>query len=147
MAVTGRKSIRLLCLAFALYLATSLSADQPHDILNQISYIATALTAGNPSDAMTPFDKSYKDYDRLRNYFSGLTDGFQLENEVSIGDEEDKPTESKVTINWTLTLTDPNTSYIEQRTAEITARLIKKNGNWKIVAFSPIEIFNPQQRR
>ena len=143
MAATARNLVRL---AIITLLAPAARPDQAQDIRARISQIATALTAGNPEEAMIPFDKSYPDYAKLSSYFAGLTSAFQVENEVSLTDEEDTPTESKVAIDWSLTLTDLGTNATIQRTATVMAKLARKGPEWKIIAFAPIEIFNPQQK-
>lgn len=122
-------------------------ADRAADVLAQLNHVATALTDGNGLDAMSPFDKSFPDYQKLSNYFDGLTSSFQLVNEAKIADEQDTDTETKLTVDWTLTLTDLATGHSEQRTGEIDVRLILKDGKWKIVGFSPIDLFNPQLKR
>ena len=96
---------------------------------------------------MTPFDKSFPKYEKLSDYFVGLASAFQIDNEVSVTDEEDTDTETKLTVNWTLTLTNLVTNYTERRTADINVRLVLKSGTWKIVDFTPIDMFNPQQKR
>lgn len=122
-------------------------ADRAADVLAQLNHVATALTDGNALDAMSPFDKSFADYEKLSNYFAGLTSAFQVINEVKVEDEQDTETETKLTVSWTLTLTDLGTGYSEQRSGEINVRLILKDGKWKIVDFSPIDLFNPAQKR
>ena len=110
----------------------------------QVSYVASALTAGNAADAMTPFDKSFPAFEKLRGYFSGLTGAFQLTNQLEVTEEQDADEEATLTLEWTLTLTDAQTGYTTNRNATIHARLVPKGGKWKIVEFSPIELFNPQ---
>ncbi len=132
----------VLLAALALMFAMPLDGDRAADARAQISHIATALTSGDPADAMTPFDKSFPDYQKLSDYFQGLS-ASQIENEVDVLDEDDTEAETKLTVNWTLTLTDRATSATERRSAEINVRLVPKNGKWKIVGFSPIRIFNP----
>ncbi|MGA8028510.1 MAG: hypothetical protein WB992_15305 [Bryobacteraceae bacterium] len=135
--------------AFALFLllACSARADQAAAVLEQINHVARALSDGNPADAMTPFDKSLPQYETLRNYFSGLTDAYQLTNEATVTDEQDAENETKLKLQWTMTLTEPSTSLSRQRTGEIQVRLLLKNGKWKIIELSPIDFFNPQQSR
>jgi hypothetical protein len=123
--------------------AAGLGAEMPRA---QVSYVASALTAGNPADAMTPFDKSFSGYEKLRSYFSGLTGAFQLTNQLEVTEEQDSPDEATLTLEWTLTLTDPQTGYARNREATIHARLVPKSGTWKIVEFSPIELFDPRPR-
>lgn len=143
MAATAVKH-RLLAAAFSLLFSGSpLFADRAADIRSQISYVATALASGNAADALTPFDKSCPNFEKLSGYFQGIT-LFQVENEVDVVDEDDQTnTETKVTVDWTLTLTDLGTNRTDHRTAEINLRLALKHGKWKIVEFSPIDIFNP----
>lgn len=141
---------RVLCSAALVIVslpALPLYADQSHDVLAKINYVAAALAAGNPIDAMTPFDRSFANYVKLRDYFSGLTDSSQLVNEVDVTDEQDSETESNVTADWTLTLTNKTTLQTERRTGEIHIRLTLQNGKWKIVDFSPLELFNPQWKQ
>lgn len=122
-------------------------ANRTADVLAQLNHVATALTDGNAIDAMSSFDKSFADYDKLSGYFDGLTSAFQLINEAKVTDEQDTETETKLAVDWTLTLTDLGTGYSEQRTGQIDVRLMLKEGKWKIVGFSPIDLFNPQLKR
>jgi hypothetical protein len=131
-------SLAMLCLP-----ALRLYADRPADVLATINYVATALASGNAIDAMTPFNKSFANYAKLRDYFSGLTDSSDVVNEVDVTDEEDSDTESSVTIDWTLTLTNKTTLHTERRSGEIHIRLKLQNEKWKIVDFYPIDLFNP----
>ncbi len=129
----------------ALAAAQPLEADRSSDVRADISYVATALTSGNAADAMSRFDKSFSDYEKLRSYFQGLN-AFEVGNEVDVVDEQDTDTETKLTVNWTLTLTDAATDSTERRSGDINVRLVLREGKWKIVDFSPISLFNPQQK-
>ncbi|MFL6417538.1 MAG: hypothetical protein ACJ74Y_17930 [Bryobacteraceae bacterium] len=130
-----------LLLAFA----TSGRADRPEDIRAQLVYVASALSGGNPSDALGPIDKSFKDYGKLRDYFVALTQAYQVASEVDITDEDDRETETVLEVTWRLTLTEPATNVSSQRSADIKLKLVQKDGKWKIVDLSPIELFNPQR--
>jgi hypothetical protein len=109
-----------------------------------VSSVASALSAGNPADAMTAFDKSFPAYEKLRDYFSGLTSAFQLVNQLEVTEEEDSSEEATLTLDWTLTLPPAQTGYTTNRNATIHVRLVEKGGKWKIVEFSPIELFDPR---
>jgi hypothetical protein len=124
-----------------------LRADRAQDVLSTINYVATALAGDNAADAMTPFDKSFPNYVKLRDYFAGLTDGWQIVNEVDVTDEEDSATQSNVTVQWTMTLTNKTTFQSERRSGEIHIRLAPEHKRWKIVDFSPIDFFNPQPKQ
>jgi hypothetical protein len=134
--------------ALALTLSTRpLCADRAADVLSRINYVATSLAADNAVDAMTPFDRSFANYVKLRNYFLGLTDSSQIVNEVDVVDEQDSGAESTVTVEWTLTRTNNTTLQTERRSGEIHVRLALEDGKWKIVDFSPIDFFNPQPKQ
>jgi hypothetical protein len=123
-----------------------LHADEAADVRAQLGAIATALTAGNPAEAMMPFDKSYADYDKLSNYFAGLTNAFQIVNNVSVTDEDDAAAESKLTVHWTLTLSDLGSNATQQREGDIHVRMVLRGRTWKIVEFAPIDVFDPQPK-
>lgn len=151
MAVTGLKrsrARRLALLAQAMLLlagATGSRADQSADLRARLNEIASSLTAGDPAGAMAPFSKSFANYQKLRDYFSGLTNAFSIVNEVDVLDEADSKTESVATISWIITLTNPQNNFNTQRSAEIHVRFISQQGKWKVVEFSPIGIFDPSQ--
>ncbi len=151
MAVTGprRSRARRLSLAAQTVLllagATASPADQSADIRSRLSEIATSLTAGDPASAIAPFSKSFANYEKLRDYFDGLTNAFSIVNEVDVLDEADSKTKSVATISWAITLSNPQNNFNAQRSADIHVRFIRENGKWKIVEFSPIAIFDPSQ--
>lgn len=134
-----------LAVGLLLGLCFSLRADRPEDIRAQVVYVASALSGGNPSDALGPFDKSYKDYGKLRDYFFNLTRAYQVASEVEIRDEDDRETETKLQVTWRLTLTDPGTNTSSQRSADLELTLTQKDGKWKILELSPVDFFNPQR--
>ena len=151
MPVTGPNSSshRARCTAALLVFSVSvlpLYAERTADVLATVNYVAAALSSDNPIDAMRPFDKSFVNYVKLRDYFSGLTDSSQLVNDVDVTDEQDSAAESSVTVAWTLTLTNKTTAETERRSGDIHIRLTLQNGKWKIVDFSPIDLFNPQSK-
>ena len=71
---------------------------------------------------------------------------FQVESEIEFVEENDTETDTKLVVNWTLTLTDSGTDATDRRTGDIDVRLVPKDGKWKIVEFSPISLFNPQKK-
>lgn len=131
------------CALAAALLATTLFADQASEALAAVTRVASALSANNPAAAIAQFDPSYSEYDKLKNYFIGLTGAYDVTSEATIADEQVSPDAVSFRLDWTLTLTHPNTAFSRQRNAEIQVRLIRKKGKWKIASFSPIDIFNP----
>jgi hypothetical protein len=121
-------------------------AERADDIRARIAYVASSLSAGNPADAMSPFDKSFGNYDKLSSYFQMLTSSFEVHNELDVVDEQDTPTNTKLTVTWALTLTDLGTGSSKRRNEDVSVRLQLKDGKWKIVDFSPITLFDPLQK-
>jgi hypothetical protein len=127
--------------AFAL-----LHADQAADLRSELDVIARGLSAGDAAAAMTPFDKSLNDYDKLTNYFGGLTNAFNIVNEIDVSDEQDSNDEIKATVHWTITLSDLGSNYTERRVGDINLRVVQRDRKWKIVEFAPIDIFDPRPK-
>jgi zona occludens toxin (predicted ATPase) len=138
MAVIARKLVLLFAAA-----AVAAHADQAQDVLRAVNQIASALTDGSPSDAIAPFDKSVVGYETLENEFVGLTNAYQIANEVEVLDEDDSPGESKLTLRWTITLTNIQSSESSRKSAEVHVRLRLQKKQWKIVEFSPVDLFTP----
>jgi hypothetical protein len=144
---TSRRTLWIAVVALMNLSALPRDGDRAPSVLATINHVATALTGDNASDAMMPFDKSFPKYAKLRDCFSGLTDSSQLVNEVDLVDEQDSGTQSNLTLEWTVTLTNKTTLQTERRSGEIHARLKLEDGKWKIVDFSPIDLFNPQPKQ
>lgn len=130
-----------------LFCCVPLKADRPGDIRAQFTYVASALADANPSDALGPFDKSFKDYGKLVDYFDALTKAFEVASEIEIKDEDDDGAETKLVLTWNLTLTELVSGATSRRTADVSLTFAQRSGKWKIVDLSPIELFNPQQTR
>lgn len=130
-------------LAVAALAAIALRADETSDALAVIHRAATALSAGDPTEAIAQFDHSYSDYEKLKNYFVGLTGAYNIVNEASIVDEQQTPGAVDLTLDWTITLAQPDSSLSKRRTGKIRVRVVRSKGRWKIASFSPIEIFDP----
>lgn len=143
MAVTGRRAAGIALVAVSL---AQVRADQASEARSQLQAIAAGLTGGDAAAAMMPFDGSCANYEKLSNYFDGLTSAFQVANEIDVVDEQDAAAETKLTVNWTITLIDLGTDYSERRRSDINVRLVLKGRKWKIVDFAPIEIFDPAQK-
>ena len=141
----GRASAVALLIALASY--SMARADDSADARGQVSQIANALSEGNAASAMMPIDKSYANYGKLRDYFSGLTGAFQIVNQIDVSDEQHEKDQIKLSVHWDLTLTDLQTNYTESRAADLEIRLNKLKGKWKIMDIEPIDLFNPARGR
>lgn len=143
MAATGRRSFQFLLLLAAG--VTLCRADQAHDVLQVINRVTTALTANNPADAIAPFDKSFAGYETLAEYFSNLTSSYSISNEADVVDETDSDKETKLTLDWTLTLQNERAGTSEQRRERVQVRLVRKDNRWMIADLSPLKFFAPQR--
>ena len=131
-----------------LLLAGSLSAQESKAVREQIGRVATALSDSKPEEAMTPFDKSFDDYSRLRDYFTALTNAYKLVSEMEVTDEQIANREATLTVHWILTMSDSsNGGTSEIRTEDLTFKLSQKKSDWRIVSVSPLDFFNPELRR
>ena len=136
-AIAPKLALLLAATAFAT------QADQAQDVLRAVSRISTALTDNNPSDAMTPFDKSTPGYTTLESEFASLTNAYSIANEIQVLDEGDSPTETRLTLRWSLNLTNVQSSASTRKTSEVHVRLRLEKKKWKIVEFSPVDFFMP----
>lgn len=134
--------VRKLCLVLAAT-AWAAHADQAQDVMRAVGEITSALTDGNPSQAMGPFDKSMTSYETLQNEFAALTNAFLISNEVEVLDENDSPEQSQLTLRWALTLVNLQSSQSQRKSAEVHVRLRLEKKKWKIVEFTPVDLFTP----
>jgi hypothetical protein len=143
MAVTGARCARAAVLLAIFALTCQAQGNQ--ELRNRLSDIAVALSAGDPSNAMEPFDKSFNGYQKLSDYFNALTNAYQVASEVEVTDEQDAPDGIKLSVRWTLHLTDAGKN-TENRSADLTLQWVQKKGKWKITNLAPLDLFNPQHK-
>ncbi|HEX4749908.1 MAG TPA: hypothetical protein VH302_10235 [Bryobacteraceae bacterium] len=109
----------------------------------QVAAVAEALSAGDATEAMTHFAKTLPDYEKVSKYFDGLA-AFQVENQIDFTDEDDSDTAVIFAITWDITLTDLGTDRTRNRSGQIHVKVASVESKWRIVEFSPLDIFNPQ---
>jgi hypothetical protein len=143
MAATARSASTIKCAVALAVCAFAARSQASSDARAQVTAVAEALSSGDAALAITHFAKSFRDYEKLRRYFEGLA-AFQVENQLDITDEEDSGNSVLLTITWDITLTDVATDRSTRRTGDIHAKLTLIDSKWRIVEFSPLDIFNPQ---
>jgi len=131
-------------LALVFALAGTLAGQQSKAIYRQVATVATSLTAGSAAEAMMPFDKSFDGYERLRDDFNALANAYQMVNQIEILDQNIVAGEATLTVHWVLTLSDPVMELGETRTQDVTVKLSFRKYQWRIVGFSPLDLFDPQ---
>jgi hypothetical protein len=147
MAATGHKTrLAVLTLACCLAGPVSLCADDSADIHTLIGDIPQALESGDAALAMNSFSKSYPDYDKLNSYYQALTAAYSVDSQVEFTDEDVAGSSATVTVHWVLTLSTLQTAFTTNRDADITIKLAREKKGWRIVAFGPITIFDPQEQ-
>lgn len=135
-------------LGFCLFLfasANRAAADQPQDILQVVNRVTTALTASEPAEAIAPFDKSFTGYAQLVADFSNLTSAYSISNEADVIDETDTEGDTRITLDWRLTLQNNDLGQSRQRRERVTLHLIRKGKHWTIVDLAPLSFFDPQR--
>ena len=145
MAAIARRT----ALAGLLFAAVSacVRGDEAAELRERLMQVANAVSAGNPSEAISVFSKSYKHYDKLRDYFSALSNGLRVENEVDFLDDPSEEPEPEMNVRWSITIADAEMHYSVQRAAEIKIRFARESKKWKIVDFEPIDLFDPSQQQ
>jgi hypothetical protein len=138
-----RTSFAVCCLAVAAIPRSGFAADASSEAREQITAVAAALSSGDAAAAMSHFSKSLPDYTTVRRYFEGLS-AFQVENQLKITDEEGSDKDFTLTITWDITLTDFGTDRSRRRSGDIHVKLAPVGSKWRIVEFTPVDIFNPQ---
>lgn len=145
MVVIGPKRYAALLLCLGLFFPGLALPDHASDLRTLLQRVATGLTDENPADALKPFDRSFPNYDKLSEDFDGLTASYQITNEVTVADEQDSAGEIKATVDWTITLSDKtNLGVQDSRYGQIHVRATRDKKHWRIVEFSPIDLFAPQ---
>lgn len=139
MAVIGRRSLLIFA---AVVLADA--ADNSPDPLSAVNRLTTALSDGDAEDAIDAFDKSCPDYEELAQCFVGLTGSFSISNEADVIEDTVNNKDATLTLDWTLDLRSLATEQTVRRRQQVKVDLVKRKNVWKIVRFSPVDLFNPQ---
>ena len=145
MAVIARRTFLQGGLLSALVISVS-AQDRETELRSQIGQITTSLSANNPADALAVFSKSYPHYDELRRFFIGLADAYEIVNEAEVMNEEDSQAESKLTVNWSLTLNSQSGEPGPHRSATLQLRFVREKNKWKIGDLSPVSFFDPSSQ-
>ncbi len=124
--------------------ASAMMADQAHDVLHVVNNLTTALGDNDAPEAMSYVDRSFAGYDRMAADLGNLTAGYSISNEADVIDEDDTADESKLTLDWSLTLRSQGTGQTVSRHEQVLVRLVCKGKRWKIVDFAPLKLFDPQ---
>jgi hypothetical protein len=140
MAVTGRRAFLLAAIACC---AVAARADDSHDVHAVIDDLANALSAGELTQAMSVFSKKCPNYEKLSDYFDGLTSAYFVENTLDFTGENVSATEATVSLRWDLALTTKQGGDTANRSAELTLKLMREGKHWRIVELGPITLFDP----
>jgi len=111
-----------------------------------IGDVGEALSSGNAAQAIGFFSKSCPNYDKLSADFAALCGAYSIQNQIGFTDEEVKSSVATVAISWAMTLTPLQSASGKNRDADITLKLKREGKHWRITAFGPITIFDPQDR-
>ena len=102
-----------------------------------------ALQAGNAALFLSKFDaRSMAEFDDLRIHLQALTAQRRIASSVENGPVQRDGDDLVVEVDWLLQLTpllDPGP--VEKRRDNLSLRLAKHKGKWKIVELRPLEFF------
>lgn len=119
-------------------------ADTHSDVLELFASMTSALSDDNPAGFMKGFDKNMADYDKLSGYVDGLIREAEVSASVDPVKDEGDDMKRSVDLDWTLQIRSRQMAgpLVErQQTAHV--ELVKQKKHWRIVSFTPIDLFAP----
>jgi hypothetical protein len=127
-----------------LFLAASLLADTPREIIDVFGAMAAALTDNNLTEFMGAFDKDMPGYAKLKTDVTALMNQANISTSVEPIKDEGDDTAHKMDLDWTLQIRSlyPDGPIVTRREI-IHCELSKQGKHWKIVSLQPMEFFAP----
>jgi hypothetical protein len=134
----------LLALA-ALRLRGADSASQAWDLLTDM---ASALSRGDAPGFLQAFDRQMKGFQDLAAAVTGLVAETEIESGIdpvqNTGDDRNRTVE----VSWSMRLISRSELHtVTQRQANVTVRLARQSGKWKVVGFEPADLFRAPSAR
>src|SRR5579862_2546095 len=119
------------------FLAAVAFADPPAPVLDVLRQASEAISGADPAAFMDQFDKSTKDYDKLRVEVEELVaSGAEIVSTIDViadhGDDETRD----IQLDWLLRVDNQT-----PRRQVVMCRFERKGKKWKITALEPVEFF------
>lgn len=105
---------------------------------------AVALSDGNVEGFLAPFDSSMPGYLGLFDDVTALVRDGTVENSIDLISDSGDDRDRSVELDWDLRLVSDQTgNYTIVRSKRVACRIERRGGQWRIVSFTPLELFGP----
>jgi hypothetical protein len=132
------------CVAALLLCVFILHADSKLDSEAVIRQAAAALTSRNAAALWLLFDPAMPGYANFRKESEALLRDVEVESNVDFTKNEGSDTARAMELDWRMQITQRQRAIsTTQRHAAVKCQLVKKNGAWRIVSFTPADFFAP----
>ena len=124
--------------------AACLHADSEKDVEALLASAIAGLSDGRPELFLEPFDRAMPDFEKLRTAIVGLTGQADVSCSFEVVHSEGDDESRTLTLDWILRIDGKggNTGST-RRQQTVTCTIIKRAKKWRIVSFSPVELFTP----
>ena len=119
-------------------------ADTHSDVLELFASMTSALSDDNPAGFMKAFDKNMPDYDKLAGYVDGLIREAEVSASIEPIKDEGDDVKRSVDLDWTLQIRSRQMAGpMVERHQAVHVELAKQKKHWRIVSFTPVDLFAP----
>jgi hypothetical protein len=137
--------MRITGLSFGLLLLFSLMAMAAEQTpLAAIADLATALSENDPDGVLRTFDSQMKEYGAIEANIEALTAQTDVSCAIDIVKDDESNGVHKLDLDWFMELkSQGNNPQLERRRERVQIEMREIKGKWKIIALSPLSIFDP----
>jgi hypothetical protein len=119
-------------------------ADTHSDVLELFASMTSALSDDNPAGFMKAFDRNMPDYDKLSGYVDGLIREAEVSASIDPTKDEGDDVKRSVDLDWTLQIRSRQMAGpLVERQKTVHVELVKQKKHWRIVSFTPLDLFAP----
>jgi hypothetical protein len=119
-------------------------ADTHSDVLDLFASMTSALSDDNPAGFMNAFDRNMADYDKLAGYVGGLIREAEVSASIDPVKDDGDDMKRSVDLDWTLQIRSRQMAGpLVEREQTVHVELVKQKKHWRIVSFTPVDLFAP----
>jgi hypothetical protein len=137
--------MRITGLSFGLLLFScfvAMAAEQTP--LTVIANLATAFSEGDPDGVLRYFDSQMKDYGSIEANVEALAAQADVSCAIDIVKDDESNGIHKLDLDWFMELkSQGDNPQLERRRERVQVEMREIKGKWKIIALSPLSIFEP----
>ena len=109
-----------------------------------IAELATALSENDPDGVLRNFDSQMKDYGAIEANVEALAAQADVSCAIDIVKDDESNGVHKLDLDWFMELkSQGNNPQLERRRERVQIEMREIKGKWKIIALSPLSIFDP----